>query len=65
MEINNTRVTRAAVAGLNNSWPDVVRVDLPELGRIDYDSARDRYRDRLSFLYLERFATVLEVLNVP
>ncbi len=46
---------------LYTTWPCIVGVDLSELGRVDYDSARDGRRDRLSSYYLERGATVLEI----
>jgi hypothetical protein len=52
-----------AIGRPNYAWPGIVGVDLSELGRIDYNSTRDGRRDYLSFHYLERCATILEMPN--
>jgi len=53
----------APVGCLDQAWPCIVGIDLSKLGRIDDDSARDGHRDRLSTNYLERCATILEMLD--
>jgi hypothetical protein len=34
-----------AIGRLNYPWPGIIGVNLSELGRIDYNSTRDRRRD--------------------
>jgi hypothetical protein len=53
----------SAIGRPDYPWPSIVGVNLSKLGRINYNSARDRHRDQLSSYYLERYATILEMPN--
>ena len=52
-----------AIRRPNYTWPSIVRVNLLELGHINYDFTRDRRYNCLPSYYLERYTTILEMPN--